>query len=105
MEKFIISRDESIYEAFPDVVLTENGRLICVFTECVHHVDRHNTRIVYMISDDRGRSWTEKRALTSVQKTVAPRITAREFLVCQMVGLLLSAIMLSLARRILKKCH
>ena len=64
MEKYIVSRDDSIYEAFPDLVITETGRLICVYTECVHHGDRDLSRIVYRTSDNRGKSWSPVRALT-----------------------------------------
>ena len=28
IEKFTVSRDDSIYEAWPDLVLTESGKLI-----------------------------------------------------------------------------
>jgi sialidase-1 len=30
IQKFNVSRDDSIYEAWPDVVLTDGGKLICV---------------------------------------------------------------------------
>ncbi len=40
IEKFTVSRDDSIYEAFPDVALAVSGRLVCVFAECTHHSDR-----------------------------------------------------------------
>ncbi len=64
MERFIVSRDDEIYEAFPDVALTAGARLVCVFAECSHHADRSYTRIMVTTSDDRGRSWTPKRPLT-----------------------------------------
>ncbi|CAG7607208.1 hypothetical protein PAESOLCIP111_00934 [Paenibacillus solanacearum] len=64
IQKFTVSRDDSIYEAWPDVTLTEQGKLICVFSECTHHKDRSYTRIVYKESADRGRTWGEKIALT-----------------------------------------
>ena len=64
MEKYIVSRDDSIYEAFPDLILTKTGRLICVYTECVHHGDRDLSRIVYRTSDNRGKSWSPVCALT-----------------------------------------
>jgi sialidase-1 len=66
LEKFTVSRDDAIYEAWPDVVLTRGGRLLCVFTECAHHVKRNNVRLVLCASGDRGRAWSEKRPLTSV---------------------------------------
>ena len=64
IRKFAVSRDDSVYEAWPDVALTERGRLICVFAECKHHGDRSFTRIVMCVSDDRGRTWSPKKALT-----------------------------------------
>lgn len=64
IKKFTISRDDSIYEAWPDVVLTKNGKLICVFSECTHHGDRSYTRIVLKESIDRGRTWGDKIPLS-----------------------------------------
>ena len=64
IKKFTISRDDSIYEAFPDVTLTREGKLICVFAECTHHSDRSYTRLMLADSMDRGRTWTPKRPLT-----------------------------------------
>ena len=46
LERFIVSRDDDIYEAFPDVSLTPSGRLVCVFAECTHHRDRGYTRVM-----------------------------------------------------------
>lgn len=64
IERFIVSRDDTIYEAWPDVALTASGRLVCVFAECTHHNDRSFTRIVLTTSDDRGRTWSAKRPVT-----------------------------------------
>lgn len=61
---FTVSRDESIYEAFPDVTLTADGRLLCVFEECTHHGKRDWTRLALTESSDRGRTWSPKRGLT-----------------------------------------
>lgn len=63
IRKHTISRDDSIYEAFPDLALTPSGRLVCVFAECAHHADRSFTRIVATDSTDRGRTWSPKRSL------------------------------------------
>lgn len=62
-QKFVVSRDDSIYEAWPDIVLTDTGKLICVFTECAHHVDRDKSRLVMVESTDRGRTWSKKRQI------------------------------------------
>ena len=64
IEKFTISNDPAMYEAWPDVALTPSGRLVCVFTECTHHKDRSYTRIMLAESTDNGRTWTPKRPLT-----------------------------------------
>lgn len=62
IQEFTISRDDSVYEAWPDIVLTPSSKLICVFAECTHHHDRSYTRIMLTESDDRGRTWTPKRS-------------------------------------------
>lgn len=64
IQKFTVSNDPAIYEAWPDVALTDSGKLVCVFSECTHHGNRDYTRIMLADSDDRGRSWTPKRPLT-----------------------------------------
>lgn len=64
VKKFTISRDDSVYEAFPDIILTPAGKLICVFTEMTHHGDRGYTRVVCCTSDDRGRTWSGKRFIS-----------------------------------------
>lgn len=68
IKKFSISRDDTIYEAWPDVVLTDEGKLICVFSECTHHGDRSYTRLVMKESMDRGRTWGNKIPLTEGTK-------------------------------------
>ena len=64
IEKFSISRDPELYEAWPDAALAADGRLVCVFSECTHHGNRDYTRIMLADSFDRGRTWTPKRPLT-----------------------------------------
>lgn len=64
IRRFTVSRDDSIYEAWPDVTVAGSGRLVCVFAECTHHADRGYTRMMYATSDDRGRTWSAKRPLT-----------------------------------------
>lgn len=60
IQYFSVSKDDSIYEAFPDAVLTDGGKLISVFEECTHHSDRSYARIMKCESTDRGRTWTPK---------------------------------------------
>ena len=79
MQKYIISRDDNVYEAFPDVALTLSGRLVCVFAECTHHGDRSYTRILVTDSDDKGTTWSRKRPITEATHGLpfynCPRIT------------------------------
>jgi sialidase-1 len=64
MERFVVSRDDAVYQAWPDVALTRSGALVCVFSECTHHGDRSYTRVMLTTSFDRGRHWTPKRPLS-----------------------------------------
>ena len=64
IQKFVVSRDESVYEAWPDLIKTKSGKLLCVFTECEHHICRKNSRIVLTESSDRGRTWSKKRPIS-----------------------------------------
>jgi len=79
IEKYVVCRNDDIYEAFPDVVLTPSGKLVCVFAECTHHSDRSYTRIMLTDSTDRGRTWSQKRPLTEPTHDLpfwnCPRIT------------------------------
>lgn len=64
IQKFTVSRDDNICHGWPDLVLTKGGKLICVFSECVGHLDRSLQRLMICESSDRGRNWTEKKTLT-----------------------------------------
>jgi len=65
MEKFVVSKDASIYEAWPDLVQTDRGKLICVFSECESHGNRDHARLMLTESLDRGRTWSPKKPLTA----------------------------------------
>ena len=62
---FTVSRDDDIYEAWPDLLLTPSGRLICIFWEGTFHTDRRYSRVMLTESDDRGRTWTPKHPLSA----------------------------------------
>ena len=64
LKQYTVSRDDSVYECFPDVVKTKSGKLICVFRESTHHGDLNGSRLVYTESTDGGKTWGEKHALT-----------------------------------------
>lgn len=72
-ETFTINRDDTLYQAWPDVALTHSGRLVCVFSECTHHGNRDYSRIMLSDSIDRGRTWSPKRPLTEPLRFTATR--------------------------------
>ena len=81
IRKFTVSRDDSIYEAWPDVTLTSSGKLICVFTECERHGNRDLSRLTLTESTDRGRTWSAKHYLTD-------RGTKNEYFNCARISTL-----------------
>lgn len=68
-----ISRSDRWYQAFPDVALTRDGRLVCVFSECTHHSDRSYSCIRYCTSDDGGHSWSASEPLREPLQCEYPR--------------------------------
>ena len=61
IEKFTISRDDSIMEGWPDLIKLTTGRLIVAYNECTAHANRDHTHIAIRHSDDNGESWSEKQ--------------------------------------------
>ncbi len=59
IEKTVIAQDERHYLAWPDLIQTRTGRLLCVFSSCTHHCDRSSTQIMVCFSDDEGASWSK----------------------------------------------
>lgn len=64
IQQYSVSRDDTVYECFPDITKTKSGKLICVFRESAHHADLNNSRLVLKESLDNGKTWGEKTALT-----------------------------------------
>lgn len=46
IQKFTISNDPDFYEAWPDMVLTDAGKLVCVFSECTPLGNRRRISIL-----------------------------------------------------------
>ena len=83
MIKRTVSRDDRIYECFPDLTRMESGSLICVYRESEGHVPGNYTRIVARTSDDDGETWGEKVVISATDGPVdevpgwnCPRITS-----------------------------
>lgn len=68
LQKFTVCRDDSIYAAWPDLVLTAGGKLICTFTACAHHGDRTNSQVNLCTSTDRGRTWTVRQPFSEMSQ-------------------------------------
>jgi sialidase-1 len=65
MQQFEVSREDNIFEGHPwGLVRTESDRLVCFFQEETHHGAQGYRRGVYTVSDDRGRTWSDKRPIT-----------------------------------------
>jgi sialidase-1 len=59
--KSVVSRDDTIYECFPDLAQTPDGTLICVYRECMFHAPYPFSRIACRRSLDGGRTWLPKQ--------------------------------------------
>ena len=59
MQYHVVSRDDSVYECFPDVVRMPSGRLVVMYRESDWHVAREYSRIVVRLSDDEGQTWSD----------------------------------------------
>ncbi len=64
IKRYDVSNDPNFYESWPDLLLTDGGKLICMFCECTHHSDRSYSRIMIAESYDRGQTWLPKRPVT-----------------------------------------
>ena len=73
MEKFTISRDDAVYEAFADVVKTANGVLICTYRESeAHYLQAGDdfpgiARVVVRRSLDGGLHWGPRQVVCATE--------------------------------------
>ena len=58
-----IDRDDDLYQAYADVALSDDGRMICVWREAAGHPSGSWARLVFRESTDLGRTWGERRVL------------------------------------------
>ena len=58
----VVSRDDDLYEAFPDLALLPSGRLLCLYRQSDQHAAK-TAQVVLMESDDRGRTWGNRRVV------------------------------------------
>ena len=63
VEKFTISRDDSVYEFVPHLCRTRSGRILLTYRESNGHVASELCRLIVRHSDDAGRSWSERQVI------------------------------------------
>lgn len=66
MIKSVLSREDGIYKAFPDLVQLDDGALLCVYRESLVHGARPFGRIVSQTSFDGGHNWGAKKTIHEV---------------------------------------
>ena len=66
MIKSVLSREDGIYKAFPDLVRLDDGSLICIYRESLAHGARPFGRIVSHVSRDNGLNWASKRVIHEI---------------------------------------
>ena len=69
MIKLTVSRNDNIHECFPDIAMTPDGTLVCIYRECMQHAPFPFSRIAVRRSTDGGYNWQEKQILTECVPT------------------------------------
>ena len=72
VEKFTISRDDSVYECFPHLCRTKSGRIILTYRESNGHVASDYCRLIVRYSDDAGETWSERNVITESEISSGP---------------------------------
>jgi len=60
MQYHVVSRDDSVYECFPDVVRMPSGRLVVMYRESDGHQAFEYSRLIARLSDDEGQTWSDR---------------------------------------------
>ena len=69
MEYLTVTRDDSVYECFPDLARLPSGRLVVMYRESDHHVAHEFSRVIVRLSDDSGESWSDRIVLAEGPKS------------------------------------
>jgi hypothetical protein len=69
-ERVTISRNDELYECFPDIALLRDGSLVCVYRESDGHTAHDFTTLVWRVSTDNGVTWGDRNIL--VESVRAP---------------------------------
>jgi len=74
MKRGIVSRNDDVYECFPDLAATQSGRLVCVYRESDGHVARQYARLVVRTSDNEAQTWSERSVLVESSANPGPLV-------------------------------
>lgn len=69
VEKFAVSRDDTVYECFPSLAQLSSGRIVLVYRESDAHRAKDFCRLIVRTSDDGGRTFSNRRVLADEKKT------------------------------------
>ncbi|MBR4517583.1 MAG: exo-alpha-sialidase [Victivallales bacterium] len=73
LTKFVISGPDAHYQAWPDLLRTRSGKLLCAFSACTHHCDRSFTQIMLCESQDDGRTWSAPHTVSDTCGFASPK--------------------------------
>ena len=68
VEKFTISRDDSVYECFPHLCRTCSGRILISYRESNGHVASEFCRLIVRYSDDGGHTWSDRLVIADEKR-------------------------------------
>ena len=68
VEKFTVSRDDSVYECFPSLTQLKSGRLVLVYRESDGHGATNYCRLIVRTSDDKGKTFSVERVLVDSKR-------------------------------------
>lgn len=75
VEKFTISRDDSVYECFPHLCRTTTGRILLAYRESNGHVASEFNRLIVRHSEDAGHTWSARNVLRDEDRCDGPMPT------------------------------
>jgi len=75
VEKFIIARNDQVYECFPHMCRLQSGRIMLTYRESNGHVASEFNRLIVRHSDDAGHTWSERYVLRDEDRSNGPMNT------------------------------
>ena len=80
MIRLTVSRNDNVYECFPDIARAADGTLVCVYRESMMHAAYPFSRLVVRRSPDGGRNWMDRQILIDCVQTTQWVDASRDWL-------------------------